>query len=99
MHEAVLGVGIILPDRRGRALVQRLPERAVSFDRCDVIVAGLKDLDGAADIRSERNRVVLLVAKPRIFNGGIRGGASLHPSLLRGGNQRIAADRKSTRLN
>jgi len=42
-----------------------------------VIVAWLDDVNGATDIGRERDRVLLLVGKPRVFDRRIGGGASL----------------------
>src|SRR5262245_1053708 len=89
MHEAVLGVGIILPDGRRCPLVQRLAQRGIGLHSCDMVVARLEDVNRAGDIGRERDRVVLLIGKPRVLDGGISGGARLHSFFLRGGNQRI----------
>src|SRR5262249_57158923 len=74
VHEAVLGVGIVLPHGGRGALVQRLPERGVGLHGGDVIVAGLDDVNGAADIGRKRDRVLLLVGKPRGFDRRHGGG-------------------------
>ena len=54
-------------------------------------MAGLDDVNGAMDIGGERDRVLLLVGKPRVFDRRIGGGASLDPLVLRRGQQDIAA--------
>src|SRR6476620_11663971 len=48
VHEAVLGVRIVLPDRGRGALVQRLLERRVGLNGGDMVVPGLDDAHGAA---------------------------------------------------
>src|SRR6516162_5243250 len=91
VHEAVLGVGIILPNGWRRALVQVLLKRRIGLHAGDVIVAGLDDVNGATDIGRERDRVLLLVGKPRVFDRRIGGGASLDPLVLCRGYEHIAA--------
>ena len=87
----MLGVGIILPNGRRRALVQRLPECGIGLHAGDVIVAGLDDVNGATDIGRERDRILLLVGKPGVFDRWIGGGAGLDPLVLRRGHQDVAA--------
>src|SRR5436190_796366 len=96
MHEAVFGVGMILPNGWCRALMQCLSECGVSLHGCDGIVAGLEDLNGTANIGRERDRVVLLIAKPRVFDRWIGGGARLYSSLLCRRDQRISTAEAET---
>src|SRR6266702_995816 len=96
MQEAVFCVGMIVPKGWCRALMQCLSECGVSLHGCDVIVAGLEDLNGTANIGCERDRVVLLIAKPRVFDRWIGGGTRLYSSLLCRRNQRISAAETET---
>src|SRR4029077_15191652 len=63
MHEAVLGVWIVLPNGGRRTLVQRLLERCIGLHAGDVIVAGLDDVHGAPDVGGKRDSVLLLVGE------------------------------------
>src|SRR3979409_449513 len=90
MHEAVLGIGIVLPNGRRGTLVQRLFERCIGLHAGDVIVAGLDDMHGAPDVCSKRDRVLLLVGKTRAFDRRVGGGAGFDPRVPRGGHEHIA---------
>ena len=60
MHEAVLGVGIVLPHRRRGALVQRLLERRIGPRLGDVVVAGIPGDEATVKTFSrKRSKVVL----------------------------------------
>jgi hypothetical protein len=71
--------------------VQRRLERRIGRHAGDVIVAGLDHRNRATDIGGERDRVLLLVGKPRAFDRRIDRAARLDPVVPRGGHQRIPA--------
>ncbi len=91
VHEAVLRVRVIVPHRWRGAFGQRLLEDGVGRRLGDVVVAGLQHQQRAGDGRDVRERVLLLVGKPRDIDRRIGGGAGRDPMVARGDHQGVAA--------
>src|SRR5579885_3833280 len=84
VHEAVIGLGIVLHDGRRLAPLQALLQAEEGVVAGDVVAAGIEELHGAGDVAGDRHRVVRLVRRARLADRGINRGAGLDPAVARG---------------
>src|ERR1700685_3613071 len=91
VHEAVLGLGIVLDDGWGAAVEQRVSERAIGLGARHMVDDRLADMHRTADGGGKLQRVLTLIGLHRVIDRWISGGASLDPPVLRGTQQDKAA--------
>src|SRR6202035_1383603 len=89
--EAMLGLGIVLDDRRGTAAQQRVSERAVGLRARHMIDARLADMHRAGDACRKLQRILALIGLHRIVDRRVSSGAGFDPLVLRGADEHETA--------